>query len=278
MEYVCTDLHPFGCMIAAPLPDMPLQAVPVPSLRKLVQRKHLLLLRGFSAPATAEALVSYCELWGRIALWPFGKVLELVRHDAPDDHVFDHSAMPLHWDGMYRPQVPELQIFQCLSAPLPAAGGRTLFSHSARALREVPSAVREQWKRVTGRYVRRSAHYDSHTEAPLVNLHPSQHFGVIRYCEPDPVGDMHYLNPSDIDFVGMDDEGGEQMHRSLAAALRAPSCLLAHGWETGDVLVADNYTLLHGREAFTTGAPRHLRRVHVLGNPPLDNPHLVRTS
>jgi L-tyrosine isonitrile desaturase/decarboxylase len=41
-------------------------------------------------------------------------------------------------------------------------------------------------------------------------------------------------------------------------------------------VIADNYTLLHGRTAFTVKVPRHLRRVHVLGDPPLDNPALVR--
>ncbi|MGH3312603.1 MAG: hypothetical protein ACRDP3_18815 [Streptomyces sp.] len=40
------------------------------------------------------------------------------------------------------------------------------------------------------------------------------------------------------------------------------------------VVIADNYTLLHGREAFTSRAPRHLRRVHVLGEPALENPAL----
>lgn len=278
MDYACTTLQPFGCVIHAPASHTPLETVEITPLRALVQRHGLLLLRGFLAPETPEALVRFGERWGQIALWPFGKVLELVQHDAPDDHVFDHSAMPLHWDGMYRPQVPELQIFQCLTAPPPAAGGRTLFSHSARALQEAPPALRRLWAGVTGRYVRRSAHYDSHTEAPVVCLHPTQRYGVIRYCEPDPAEGTHYLNPSDIGFTGLETEAAERVHGTLAAALRSPSCLLAHAWQAGDVLIADNHTLLHGREAFTAGAPRHLRRLHVLGCPPLDNPHLVRAS
>ena len=41
---------------------------------------------------------------------------------------------------------------------------------------------------------------------------------------------------------------------------------------------ADNFSLLHGREAFERSAPRHIQRVHVLSNPHLDNPRLVSHS
>jgi alpha-ketoglutarate-dependent taurine dioxygenase len=61
---------------------------------------------------------------------------------------------------------------------------------------------------------------------------------------------------------------------SLRKTLYNPHHLYAHAWQTGDVVIADNYTLLHGREAFTSGASRHLRRVHILGDPPLHNPAL----
>ena len=70
------------------------------------------------------------------------------------------------------------------------------------------------------------------------------------------------------------DTEAASFHRELREALYAPECLYAHAWQAGDLVVADNYSLLHGREAFTSGAPRHLQRVHVLGDPPFDNPGL----
>lgn len=45
-------------------------------------------------------------------------------------------------------------------------------------------------------------------------------------------------------------------------------------WQAGDVVIADNYTLLHGREPYLSRCGRHLRRVHVLDDPPLMNPAL----
>ena len=38
----------------------------------------------------------------------------------------------------------------------------------------------------------------------------------------------------------------------------------AHRWQTGDVVIADNFTLLHGRRAFEHGTVRDIRRVNVL--------------
>ena len=61
----------------------------------------------------------------------------------------------------------------------------------------------------------------------------------------------------------------------LRDALYAPSNFYAHEWQQGDVVVADNFSLLHGREGYETKASRHLRRVHVLSAPPLNNPRLV---
>jgi 1,4-dihydroxy-2-naphthoate octaprenyltransferase len=45
--------------------------------------------------------------------------------------------------------------------------------------------------------------------------------------------------------------------------MRLPAAVLAHRWEAGDIVVADNHALLHGRHAFAGGERRHIRRVNV---------------
>jgi alpha-ketoglutarate-dependent taurine dioxygenase len=102
-------------------------------------------------------------------------------------------------------------------------------------------------------------------------------FPIIRYCEP-PREDGEAFAHHGFEFRGLSKSEAAAFHRNLRGALYAPENFYAHAWQTGDVLVADNYTLLHGREAFPSGARRHLRRVHLLGAPPLDNPYLVRSA
>ncbi|MFF4223666.1 TauD/TfdA dioxygenase family protein [Streptomyces abikoensis] len=275
-RYAVTAIAPFGVAIQAPEPGAHVRDLAVDPLRALVREHGVLLLRGFDTFGTPEELSAYCERWGEPSVWPFGTVLDLVEKERPEDHIFDSSYMPMHWDGMYREQIPEFQIFQCVHAPGAGDGGETTFSDTAAVLRNTDPATVEKWSRVTGTYQRTMEFYDSVTVSPLVTTHPHSGTPVIRYNEPTATDDAGFVNHPDLRFTGLPEEDLAEAHRTLRAALYDPAHLYAHSWRTGDLVVTDNYSLLHGRNAFTSGAPRHLRRVQVLGTPPLDNPGLVR--
>ncbi|MEV4436768.1 TauD/TfdA family dioxygenase [Streptomyces sp. NPDC049585] len=266
-------LEPFGVRIDAATPDARVGDLPVERLRELARAHHLLLLRGFAGPRDADELTEYCTRWGEIGMWPYGPVLELVEHEQPVDHIFDHRYVPLHWDGMYREEIAEFQIFHCVTAPGEHEGGRTTFSQTEAVLRTADPAHRRLWEQVTGRYSRDASQYAGECLSPVVTTSPAG-YAVIRYNEPVPPGET-FLNRPELRFSGVPEEQLAEFHRTLQAALHDARHLYAHAWRTGDVVVADNYTLLHGREAFASRSPRHLRRVHVLGDPPLHNDALV---
>lgn len=273
--YELTEVSPFGVMVQPTTGKAHVRDLPIDRMHELARKHHLLVLRGFTAFDSADAFADYCGSWGEVSVWPFGKVLELVEQEQPKDHIFDNNYVPLHWDGMYRKQVPEFQIFHCVSAPKEAQGGRTTFSNTVSALEHAAPDLRAMWSKATGVYHRKMEFYDSKTVAPVVTTHPARGFPVIRYNEPPIAGDESFVNHPTLAFDGVEGSEAAAFHRSLREALYAPESFYAHAWATGDLVISDNYTLLHGREAFTSGAPRHLRRVHVLGDPPLDNPHLV---
>ena len=268
-------VKPFGVIVQPNNANDDFRDLDVNALRKMVWSDRLLVLRGFRKLENPDNFPDYCERWGNISVWPFGKVLELVERNNPEDHIFDNNYVPLHWDGMYRPQVPEFQLFQCVKAPLPGQGGRTTFSNTVKALENASEQTKELWTKVTGNYHRKMEFYDSKTIAPVIDTHPQRGFNVIRYNEPPSAGFGNFLNPPTLAFTGVNAEVIPVVHRSLREALYSTENFYAHEWQEGDVVVADNFSLLHGREAFETKAPRHLRRVHVLSHPPLDNPHLV---
>ncbi|MBO0651401.1 TauD/TfdA family dioxygenase [Streptomyces triculaminicus] len=275
-RYDVTPVEPFGVAILAPEPGARVADLDVTTLRALVRAHHILLLRGFAPFGGPEELSAYCELWGEPSVWPFGTVLELVEKERPEDHIFDHSHMPMHWDGMYRDHIPEFQIFQCVHAPGADDGGETTFSHTTAVLEHADPGTVARWSRMTGTYHRAMEYYDSVTVSPVVTAHPVHGAPVVRYNEPVAPGDGDFVNHPDLRFTGLPDDELAEAHRTLRAALHDPAHLYVHSWRTGDVVISDNYTLLHGRNAFTSGAPRHLRRVQVLGTPPLVNPGLVR--
>ncbi len=274
-RFSITRIEPFGLLLQANLPNQDIRALDIKSLREHVWKDRLIVLRGFRTFTGADELADYCQLWGEISVWPFGKVLELVEQNNPEDHIFDNNYVPLHWDGMYRKQVPEFQIFHCVRAPGYSQRGRTTFSNTVLALENTQPPVRALWDKVTGIYQRKMEFYDSKTISPVIDRHPLRDFQVLRYNEPPNEGFGKFLNPPSLEFTGASPEELTEFHRTMREALYSPKHFYAHEWQQDDLVVADNFSLLHGRESFEKKAPRHLRRVHVLSHPPLENPRLV---
>ncbi|THA24422.1 TauD/TfdA family dioxygenase [Streptomyces sp. RKND-216] len=265
--------EPFGLRIDAPSGDDRLTGLPVPTLREAVRAHRLVLLRGFCAPDEPEELARWCRTWGEVMAWPFGDVLELREAEEPTDHIFDSSSVPLHWDGMYKPLIPEFQVFHCVRAPGGGDGGRTVFCDTVSLLEHCPPEVLELWRRVTVTYrIRSVVHYGGRASSPLIVPHPRSGVPTLRFNEPPPQDEPDFLNRPAHAFDGVGDKDVPALLAGLRDALHDPRFFLAHTWHSGDVLIADNYALLHGRERFTSRAPRHLRRVHLLGDPAFANP------
>jgi Probable taurine catabolism dioxygenase len=274
MKFKTTKMIPFGVLIEPASENQHITELDVSELRDLFRKEQLLALRGFKTFQGADDFADYCERFGEISIWPFGKVLELVEQENPQDHIFDNNYVPMHWDGMYRPQVAEYQIFHCVSAPLQGQGGRTTFSNTILALKNASDKEKEMWSKVTGVYQRKMEYYNSRTVSPIITNHPLRGYPVIRYNEPPASENTDFLNPPELEFRGVHHDEQKAFHDSLKAALYSEKNFYAHEWQAGDVVIADNFTLLHGREGFTSKSPRHIRRVHVLSNPPLTNPGL----
>ncbi len=274
MKYKTMRIKPFGILIEANSSKDDVCDLNVEELRKLFQNEHLITLRGFRTFEGAEDFSAFCESWGEISMWPFGKVLELVEHENPEDHIFDNNYVPLHWDGMYRLQVPEYQIFHCVQAPSQGCGGRTTFSNTAMAIKNASAKTMLLWEKVTGHYQRKMEFYNSKTVSPIITQHPFRNYPVIRYNEPSTDKNGRFINPASLLFTGIPEKELVEFHHSLLESLYSQHHFYAHEWHIGDVVISDNFTLLHGREAFLSKSPRHLRRVHVLSNPPFDNPGL----
>ncbi|MFC6300963.1 TauD/TfdA family dioxygenase [Pseudomonas sp. CCM 7893] len=264
----------FGVLIKPGRPNVHISELSVEWLRSLVLSHQLVVLRGFDNFDSSESLTLYCATFGEIMMWPFGAVLELIEHANPIDHIFSNSYVPLHWDGMYLETVPEFQLFQCVHGTSETQGGRTTFSSTVEALRIVTPEARELWQRAVGRYQRTVELYSSTTQAPIINSHPHRGFPIMRFCEPPIENDDSFINPSEYSFEGISVSEKETLLNSLKQTLHDPRAYYAHQWQKGDFALADNLSLLHGREKYTHQTGRHLRRVHIHGRPPVTNGHL----
>ncbi|KMQ61358.1 pyoverdine biosynthesis protein PvcB [Chryseobacterium angstadtii] len=274
MKYTVTHLKPFGILIEADGNDHHVKDLSTKMLKNYFEEEKLVVVRGFKTFDSSDDFAGYCERWGEVSLWPFGKVLELVRQNNPEDHIFDNNYVPLHWDGMYRPEVPEYQIFHCVDSPNIDQGGRTTFSNTSIAIDQSPAELVELWKNISVRYTRKMEFYESTTISPIVTKHPYREQFIMRYNEPPAKDIPDFINPPIIEFVGVEEDHLDEIQTQLRELLYSPQVYYAHTWQKNDIVISDNFTLLHGREAYTQDAPRHLQRVHVNSSPAFKNPGL----
>ncbi|QHP81503.1 TauD/TfdA family dioxygenase [Pectobacterium odoriferum] len=261
-------LSPFGALLTPVETGQSIATLPIDTLRELAREHHLLVLRGFSSGfSDPETLTEYAGHWGEIMMWPFGAVLDVKEHADTKDHIFDNSYVPLHWDGMYKPTIPEFQLFHCVSAPGQDQGGRTTFVDTTRLLAEANAQLVDEWRRVSITYrIKAVVHYGGEVTSPLVIPHPNGTGEIMRYNEPPTEGER-FLNQHALEYHNVTPETQNAFSQTLRQHLYDPRYYYAHQWLQGDVVIADNFSLLHGREAFTAHSARHLQRVHIQGTP-----------
>ena len=246
-------------------------------LRKLIEQYQLVILSGFQSDNTVKSLTQFSESLGQIMMWPFGAVLELVEQPNATDHIFANSYVPLHWDGMYLENIPELQVFQCVAQMSEDAGGRTTFSSTTIALNRASTETKAIWYQSTGKYQRQVELYKSTVISPIIELHPYNGQEVLRFCEPPKENDENFINPSIYHFETLSEKVDiADLVQSLRNALYDPAAHYAHTWKKGDVIIADNFSLLHGRESYKSQSGRHVRRVHIHADKHFKNPHLAQ--
>lgn len=254
-------LEPFGRVVEAQSPGADLRRIPYQTLSDWTEQARVLVLRGFNLLGKSE-LVEFCSGWGEILRWDFGEVLDLVIQDSPKNYLFTRGDVPFHWDGAFAAATPRYFMFQCLDAS-PGGGGETVFCDTTMVWRDASAATRRQWQQLTVSYAtEKIEHYGGQVTVPLVASHPSTGLPTLRFAEPLDPGD--YLNPLFLQVTGMPEEEAPAFVDDLSRRLHQPTYCYPHAWRSGDIVIADNHALVHGRNPFTDEATRHLQRIQII--------------
>ena len=256
-------IAPFGLLVEASSPGADVRSIPIATLRQWVLADSVVVLRGFS-PLSNDEMIAYAQAWGEILTWDFGAVLDLRVHETPQNYLFTHGNVPFHWDGAFARAVPSFQLFQCRKAPPAGAGGETLFMHTTRVWQRATPEQRSAWGEVEITYsTQKVAHYGGKVTARLLARHPHTSATTLRFAE-ELNDESVKLNPLFLDIRGVPEDERERFLADLRRALYDPHVCYAHAWRDGDLLLADNHALLHGRNPFRVDAPRHLQRIHII--------------
>ncbi|WP_162788542.1 TauD/TfdA dioxygenase family protein [Amycolatopsis albispora] len=238
-----------------------IQDIPVEMVRRWTEESRVLVLRGFDLLDPLE-FADYCRQWGEVLKWDDQEVIDLVIQENPKNYLFGSGDVPFHWDGAFVEANPRYFMFQCLDAT-PGVGGETVFSDTTQVYRDVNEELRERWSRISMTYsTEKVVHYGGEITERLVSQHPATGLPVLRFAEP--LAPEKYKNPVHVKVNGVDESEADELLTTLAELVHRPEYCYDHDWRAGDIVLADNFSLIHGRNAFTGPTKRHLQRVEVI--------------
>jgi alpha-ketoglutarate-dependent taurine dioxygenase len=175
-----------------------------------------------------------------------------------------HEALPLHKDGLLTAyDVAMVGIF-CMEFKN-VNGGRTYIADTSTAVNALPAAHLNLLKTVgfeglpvddTGYYARDTAKWHPFKAfVPGDNGEDTLHIGM-----PHLPGEKEGWKVR-IPSVGQ--EESDEIFYNMIRIFSNPPYVYFHDWEEGDIVIFDNYKVLHGREAFS-GGPRELANIQVV--------------
>ena len=241
---------------------------PRPFLEEVLEESRFAVVRG--ALASANEAVELLRAFGPINEAETRKDGAVLVEDHADDEVFRSNApLPLHKDGILTGFDVRLVGIFCADY-VDVTGGRTYVSDATAALERIPAEHLELLRAngVEGMAVDGTGYYRSEYEAvwhrfPAFRAWPGRE-PTLALGLPHAPGERESWR---VRVADVDEETNAAVLRSLREALLHDDVTYYHDWKEGDLLLMDNYAVLHGREGFE-GRRRRLANIQVLAREP----------
>ncbi len=218
-------------------------------------------------PASERSERDDAGMTGRPEVWLISNVVE---NGKPIGSLGAGEA-EWHTDMSYIDTPPTASVLY--AREIPPAGGNTSFASMYAAWSEMPSPMKGQ---VEGR----TAHHDSSytsagelrkgaAEVTDVRAAPGASHPIGRRV-PDTDRRALFLGRRTNGYIeGLDVAESEKLLDDLWAFCTRPDFVYEHVWQVGDLLIWDNRSAIHRREAFDNSARRIMMRTQVRGERPV---------
>lgn len=251
-----TPLSPFGLLIEAD-GDPEMGRFGPALVHRLMREHRVLAFRGFDA-LLGDDFPRWCTRLGELLDWEFGTVNTLKVDPEKKNYLYTQAKVPMHWDGAFLHTPPHYICFHC-DVAADGPGGETTFTDTVRLLEGVDAETLERWEDINATYItEKVVHYGGDFMSAILGEHPVTGERTLRYAEP-----VEEINPVAVFLHGLPVEKHRAFIDAMERRLYDPALLYAHRWVPGDIVIADNHALLHGRHALT-GPERKIRRVNIM--------------
>ncbi|KAL8640383.1 MAG: hypothetical protein Q9226_008755 [Calogaya cf. arnoldii] len=275
MDVEFNYLYPTGIVITPrdPGTKYSFHHVHMQKVRALSEACSPVILRGFTDTTDQHTFEAKAYDAGTVQPWTFGirqSVKDAMNPDPKASTVTSTEAMPMHYDGFFFlkkemvdgvekmvSKVPRFQYFTAIT-PSPPGDGMTLFASSRLFFQHLPAPYTLSELEKLKWDCKHSSNWNNHmTDLPLVVRHPTNNQPCIRWHEP------WYKWQTQFSTNEIRISNGEQHYKELIREmLYDRRVCLYFNFEQGDILVADNVSMMHTRTAFTPGTGRELWRIH----------------
>lgn len=241
--------------------------LPVQLIENLIHNYGFVVVRG-AGVKDEDNLLHFTEKFGQPYIWQFGPVHKVKPHDKPDGFVHSLEGIPLHWDLSMLPLDNPLVakdphftaksfVLYCKKAPL-AGEGQTTLVDARNILATLDGATRKEWEQLVLSYDTPFTYFGGQArEYPLVTKHPTTGEKVLRYQEASDSELQKFITK--VTHVGPDSAGIIKKINDLAYD---ESNIVEHVWRDGDIVIIDNYNVLHGRRPMSENSlSRELWRI-----------------
>jgi len=214
--------------------------------------KYQLLLFKDKILTPAEQ-IRFSQIFGRLELFPYrpsqlSEYPEIFRLSTNENEGYLNVGFYWHQDGSFRTNPTATSIFHLVKVP--GEGGQTLFANAYEAYNRIPDHLKPLADKI------KTAH-DGNILHDLVTTHPEtgrkalyMNLGLVR---------------SITGYEASEKDRATELMGLLKGILDHPEVMYAHTWQEGDLLVADNYSVLHQATETTQGHERTLHRTTIQG-------------
>lgn len=196
-------------------------------------------------------------------------ISNVVENGKPVGNLGDGEAM-WHADMTYVDVPPKAAVLHALEVPPPEAGGNTYFANMFTAYESLPADLK---KAVEGKIAVHDAARNSagmlrkgYKEVADVRKTVGAHHPLVR---TDPKTDRKALflgRRPNAYVLGLEVAESEALLDALWAHATQPGFTMCHEWKVGDVLMWNNLSVLHRRDAFDPKSRRVMHRSQIKGN------------
>ena len=200
-------------------------------------------------PSDDELLVIAKSFGSELLHWEFGPIMKMGFDQEAKNYLFSAEEVPFHWDGAFFKE-PRFLMFFCDESN--GVGGETLFTDTTKMLQDFDvnelRSVRMNFK------TEKLAHYGGEIDVPLLQTHPITNKPILRFAEAV----SSQKNPVTLSMSG---HAPDLYERLKTSAYRHT---FEQTWQTGELIIVDNFRFIHGRRALNTNLSRRFRRIQIM--------------